>query len=45
MVSRFMEKLKVMTDENEKHQQLIALNLALQALEGKQVGLYEVKKN
>ena len=43
LVQRFLEKINHTTDEDERSQLLTALNFALQALEGKQVNLYETK--
>ena len=45
LVQRFMDRIRNATNEAERHQQLTALNFALQALEGKQVCLYETKAN
>jgi DNA repair exonuclease SbcCD nuclease subunit len=45
LVRRFQERIGNTVDEFERNQQLTALRFALQALEGKQVSLYEVKTN
>lgn len=43
LVQRFMERIKNAANDVERYQQLTALNFALQALDGKQVSLYETK--
>ena len=45
LVQHFLERIKKATNESERNRELTALNIALQALEGKQVSLYEVKPN
>lgn len=43
LVQRFLDRIHTISNEAERRQQLTALNFALQALEGKQVSLYETK--
>jgi DNA repair exonuclease SbcCD nuclease subunit len=43
LVQRFLDRIHKTSNESERRQQLTALNFALQALEGKQVSLYETK--
>jgi exonuclease SbcD len=45
LVQRFLNRIHDSTDESERSKQLTALHFALQALEGKQGGLYEIKTN
>jgi DNA repair exonuclease SbcCD nuclease subunit len=43
LVQRFLTRIRNAANETERCQQLTALNIALQALDGKQVSLYEIK--
>lgn len=43
LVQRFLDRIQNAGNDVERRQQLTALNFALQALEGKQVSLYETK--
>jgi len=43
LVQRFLDRIRSAANEAERRQQITALNFALQALEGKQVSLYETK--
>jgi len=43
LVQRFLNRIQNAVNDVERRQQLTALNFALQALEGKQVSLYETK--
>lgn len=45
LVQHFLERIRNVTSESERKRELTALNMALQALEGKQVSLYEIKTN
>ena len=45
LVQRFLQRILNAANESEKQHQLTALNFALQALDGKQVNLYETKTN
>jgi len=45
LVKNFQERINRAKTEFEHNQELTALNIALQALEGKQVSLYEIKEN
>lgn len=45
LVKGFLSRIRAATAENDKQIQLTALNMALQALDGQQVNLYETKKN
>jgi DNA repair exonuclease SbcCD nuclease subunit len=45
LVKNFQERINRAMTEFERYQELTALNIALQALEGKQVSLYEIKEN
>jgi len=44
LVQGFLDRINKSTEESERNRLLTALNFALQALEGKQVSLYETKK-
>ncbi len=43
LVQRFQERIKNSESDSERSRQLTALNFALQALDGKQVNLYEIE--
>jgi DNA repair protein SbcD/Mre11 len=45
LVQHFLARIRSATKDTERQEQLTALNFALQALEGKQVSLYETEKN
>jgi len=45
LVQRFLERIQSAENQAERQEQLTALNFALQALDGKQVNLYEIKTN
>ena len=45
LVQHFLTRIQNATNDTERQQQLTALNFALQALEGKQVSLYETEAN
>lgn len=45
LVQHFLERIHKSMNESERNRELTALNIALQALEGKQVCLYEIKTN
>lgn len=45
LVKNFQERINRAVTDFERNQELTALNIALQVLEGKQVSLYEIKKN
>lgn len=45
LVQHFLERIHNAINESERNREMTALNIALQALEGKQVSLYEIKSN
>jgi DNA repair exonuclease SbcCD nuclease subunit len=45
LVQHFLARIRSATEDTERQEQLTALNFALQALEGKQVSLYETDAN